>query len=245
MNFKLGKRPAIYDNRTLMLGNYLAATLPPPPVSVDYGKAVKSYPMYLNDKYGDCTIAAVGHMIQTWTANAGKEINPTDAQILAFYKHFTTPGAENGCNMLQVLKYWKSTGMSKDKITAYAALEPKNTTQMMDAVNLFGGAYIGVALPDFAVNAPDMLKVAWVVPASGATGKNAPDHNNGHCINAIAYDSRNLYVVTWGIVKAMSWQFYQAYADESYVVLSQDFLNNNKTPEGFYLAQLEADLKLL
>lgn len=28
----------------------------------------------------------------------------------------------------------------------------------------------------------------------------------------------------WGAVKSMSWQFYAAYADEAYAVLSEDFI---------------------
>src|SRR5580692_6648399 len=44
----------------------------------------------------------------------------------------------------------------------------------------------------------------------------------------IAYDSRNLYVVTWGAIKSMSWQFYCDYADEAYAIMSSDFLAKNK-----------------
>ncbi len=58
----------------------------------------------------------------------------------------------------------------------------------------------------------------------------------------LAYDSRNLYVVTWGVLKSMSWQFYLTYADEAYAILSEDFLSKNKTPAGFDMAQLTHDL---
>ena len=45
--------------------------------------------MYYNDKYGDCTCAAAGHMIQNWTANVGTEIEPpSQASVLTFYEHF-------------------------------------------------------------------------------------------------------------------------------------------------------------
>jgi hypothetical protein len=85
-----------------------------------------------------------------------------------------------------------------------------------------------------------------MVPASGPTGAAAPNSSNGHCIPAVAYDADNLYVVTWGEIKAMSWPFYNAYADESYAVLSQDFIEKMGTdPAGFNLAALEKDLKQL
>ncbi len=87
-----------------------------------------------------------------------------------------------------------------------------------------------------------MLGVPWIVPPQGPTGDAAPNPQNGHCIPAVAYDQRNLYVVTWGAVKSMSWPFYVAYADEAFAVLSKDFLKAGKAPEGFDLGQLTADL---
>ncbi len=240
--YRLGKKPAIFDSRTLRFGAYLGAKLPTPPETVDWGKNVPSWPMYLNDKYGDCTCAAAGHMIQNWTAAVGREKSPTDAQILKFYTHFTMPGPENGCDMLSVLKYWRSTGLGTDKITAFTQLEPRNVNEVKDAVAMFGGCYIGVELPKFALSVSDLSAVPWVVPPQGPIGDAAPDPAGGHCILAAAYDSRNLYVVTWGAIKSMSWQFYIDYADEAYAVLSADFLSKKKAPSGFDLAQLKQDL---
>jgi hypothetical protein len=246
--FKLGKHPAKFDDRTLQFGKYLTQALPPPPASKDWSKKVKKWPMMGNDQYGDCTCAAAGHLIEEWTANAGKTVIVPDAAIISFYNHFANGVADAGANMLDVLKYWRGTGLAAHTITAFAQLEPRNHSQAMDAVNLFGGCYIGVALPDFAV-APgsNFLATPWVVPASGPTGKAAPNPQNGHCIPAVAYDQRNLYVVTWGALKSMSWQFYDAYAEEAFAVLSPDFFNKKtkKTPAGFDLKSLQADLKAI
>jgi len=77
-------------------------------------------------------------------------------------------------------------------------------------------------------------------------GPAAPNQNNGHCIPAVAYDATNLYVVTWGAVKSMSWEFYDAYADESFAVVSPDFVGlAGQDPLGFSLAQMLSDLKEL
>ena len=63
-------------------------------------------------------------------------------------------------------------------------------------------------------------------------------------VTMTASDADNLYVVTWGEVKPMSWGFYNAYADEAYAVISQDFIEaNGLNPAGFDLTALEADLK--
>ena len=85
-----------------------------------------------------------------------------------------------------------------------------------------------------------------MVPPGGTVGDAAPNQNNGHCIPAVDYDATNLYVVTWGAVKSMSWQFYDAYADESFAVVSQDFVGpKGRDPAGFSLAQMLNDLKEL
>jgi hypothetical protein len=164
--------------------------------------------------------------------------------VLKFYEHFvgTPPPPDQGCNMRDVLTYWRRTGLAKDKIQAFVSLEPKNQTQAQDALYMFGSIYIGVALPDSVCHG-DLLVNPWVVPPQGPVGDAAPDPDNGHCINAVGYDARNLYVVTWGEIKPMSWQFYAAYADEAYAVLSKDFIaRNGENSAGFDLAALEADL---
>ena len=244
MQLKLGKNPPVVDSRTLMMARYLTAELPPPPDEIDYGAKVPTWPMYLNDRYGDCTCAAAGHMIQAWTANAGKEVTVGDTSVLHFYEHFvgTPPPPDEGCVMLDVLNYWRKTGLARHKVRAFVALEPKNRQQAKDAVYLFAGLYLGVALPDFAVEG-DMLAIPWEVPHGGPVGKAAPNQNNGHCIPAVAYDDHGLTIVTWGALKTMSWDFYDAYTDEAYAVLSQDFVaHNGKNVAGFDLKTLDADI---
>ena len=244
MSLRLGKDPAVIDSRTLTFARYLQPALPPPPASVEYGKAVSVWPMYDNDKWGDCTCAAAGHMIQNWTANAGSEVTPPDSAVVTFYEHFVgnPPPADAGCNMLSVLKYWRNSGVGGRKIEAFASIELKNQTEAQEAVYLFGSIYVGVELPDFCVTG-NMLEVPWVVPAGGPVGAAAPNPRNGHCIPAVAYDDTNLYIVTWGMLKPMSWGFYEAYADESFAVASRDFIGRTgHAPSGFDMNQLEADL---
>lgn len=245
MAYRLGKNPPVTDPRTLRFGAYLTPQLAPPPVSVDYGAKVTSWPMYDNDRYGDCTCAAAGHMIQNWTANVGTEVTVPVQSVLRFYEHFVgaPPPPDAGCNMLSVLKYWRKNGLDRHKVLAFAGLELASHAQAQNAVYLFGGVYIGVALPDFAVQG-DMLTVPWEVPSGGPAGNAAPNPANGHCIPAVAYDAANLYVVTWGELKSMSWEFYDTYADESFAVLSQDFLDaTGADPAGFDLKALMDDLQ--
>jgi hypothetical protein len=244
MQPKLGKHPPVFDARTLQFGSFLKPGLPTPPAATTYGNKVPVWPMYDNDKWGDCTCAAAGHMIQNWTANASGEVTPPDSAVDEFYEHFvgSPPPADAGCNMLQVLSYWRKAGVGGHKILAFTSLEPKNQTQAMDALFMLGSVYIGLALPNFVL-AGDPLTIPWVVPPTGAVGDAAPNPQNGHCVPAVAYDARNLYVVTWGALKPMSWPFYDAYADEAYAVLSAEFLESNgDTTAGFDLAALKGAL---
>ena len=71
---------------------------------------------------------------------------------------------------------------------AFASIELKNHIEAQSAVYLMGSIYIGVALPQFAVEG-NMLTVPWVVPPGGPVGAAAPNQNNGHCIPAVAYDA--------------------------------------------------------
>jgi hypothetical protein len=257
VNYKLGKQKPKIDARTLQLGKYLLPTLPPPPAAQDYGKAVTAaagrqtppWPMYDNDKLGDCTCAAAGHMIEVWTANSSTLVEIPDTAVVDAYRHFNPGTQDNGCNMLDVLKYWRSTGFGQRKIHAFVGIEPKNHNQAKDALDLFGTIYIGAALPDFVVpsDGTNWLTIPWVVPATGPIGNAAPNPNNGHCIPAVAYDDRNLYIVTWGALKSMSWSFYDAYADEAYAVLSPDWFakTGGNAPNGFNLTTLNQDLSAL
>ena len=68
---KLGKLPVRTDVRTLLLARYVdRSVLPEPPPSLDLAAAVRRWPMYANDRLGDCTCAAAGHMVEAWTAAA-------------------------------------------------------------------------------------------------------------------------------------------------------------------------------
>src|SRR5215831_18534555 len=126
MQFRLGKPPPIVDSRTLNFAAYMRPHLPTPPDLIDWGNAVKEWPMYYNDRYGDCTIAAAGHMIQSWTAAAGALKTPSDRAVLEFYEHFVTPGPDAGVYILDALKYWRKSGLDSDKIRAFVAVELRN-----------------------------------------------------------------------------------------------------------------------
>jgi len=243
---KLGKALPVHDPRTLQLANYLlTGALPPAPAEYYWGKTVKAngWGMMGNDKIGDCTCAAAGHLIMEWTLDNGEMVTPTDTQIIAAYSAITgynptTGKNDNGAVETDVLNYWRQTGIAGHQIMAFAGLEPKNHAHVQQSTFLFGGCYIGLALPVTA-----QTQKIWSVPPGGPTGSGAPGSWGGHAVPVIGYDAHSITVVTWGAVKKMTWTFWDTYCDESYAVISPDFAAKNKAPNGFDLAALEADLK--
>ena len=174
MPFRLGKLPPRLDSRTLQLAKYLLQqgtalprklALPPAPPSVDWTAKIPAWPMFSNDTLGDCTTAAAAHMIQCWTANAGDAFTPTNPQVIAAYSATGgyIPGdaaTDNGAVELDVLNYWRQQGIAGHKIDAYVSFSAQNFEHTRAAINLFGGIYIGLALPLSAQN-----QDVWDVPS--------------------------------------------------------------------------------
>lgn len=248
LKLKLGKQVARHDPRTLLLASYMTTELPAPPPAFDLTSKVSAWGMMENQDIGDCTCAAAGHLIMEWTANAGKKmVTPTDKQIVDAYSAITgynpkTGANDNGAVEIDVLNFWRQSGIAGHKISAYMALEPSNHNHIMDSVYIFEGCYIGVQLP---VSAKDQIKnhQPWSVPPGGAIGDGKPGSWGGHAVPVVAYDSRGVTVVTWGATQMMTWSFWEAYCEEAYAILSADYLTGKKTtPQGFSLQQLQEDL---
>lgn len=244
---KLGKTtPAKLDPRTLELGRYTAVGTPAAPKEVDWSHGIKSWGMMGNDDLGDCTCAAVGHMVQEWTANASVEKTIIDDDILRMYSAVSgwspdKPNSDNGACMLDVLNYWRKNGVpgEGDKIAAYVALNHRMQPLVQQAVGWFGGIYVGLLLP---LSAQD--ETVWS-QNSGPDGQ--AGSWGGHCVAIVGYDGGGLTCITWGALQRMTWGFFSTYCDEAYAVLdSPDWLEKDgKCPAGLNLAQLQKDLKVV
>lgn len=245
MALRLGKHPPKQDPRTLRFGTYTKARTGTPPAKIDYAKPVRSWPMMQNDKYPLCACAAAGHMIQQWTADTGKMVVLSDGQVLETYRYFAGDNLEAGAHMLDVLKHWRRHGIGQHKVAGFAQLDLRNSDQVKSAVWLFGNCYVGLALPNRIAHAPDPRKVPWSVAGQIANAESAPNLHNGHCVPIMGYDEENLYIVTWGALISMTWEFCSIYMDEAYAVLSTDWISkkSGEAPSGFDLAALESDLR--
>ena len=240
MDFKLGKLPAVYDERTLRLENYLdVPKLPLLPETSDWFAKTSPFPMGGNDQYGDCVRAGAAHVIQTWSANAGREIITPDQMCIDEYLQLTG-GQDTGLVMLDFLKYWRKTGINcpdgKHKIGAFAAIDPQNLTSWRYCNFLFGGVYGGFNVPQSAMDQFDKGQTWSVVKGSPLVG--------GHCVNGGIATPRLIQLGTWGKKQWAAVDFVGQYFDEAYAVISLEFFTkDHKTPAGFYWKDLVSDLK--
>lgn len=226
---RLGKKPAKRDTRNLQFASYVLPTLPAPPSSIDHSSKVSDWGMMGNSDYGDCVMAALGHDVLQWTTYATKPFRPTDTQIIAAYLALSPN--DDGLDMLSTLKWMKNTGLAGHKIGAFVELDAKNRDEIKLAVQIFGNAFIGVALSNTNTFGP------WIDVIG------PPNPNNGHCITYTSYDGVGPLPVTWGDEEPASWSWHDAYCEEAYAILSLDwFTTDGLTIEEFNLAQLQYDL---
>lgn len=213
----------------------------------------------INKDIPDCTVAAAGHMIQTWTANSnGREFTVPDEQVFDAYCRLTgfdpatfDPRTDKppGSSCLDALNFWRKHGIGRSRIHAFVGLNKGCRDEIQEAIYTFGSAYVCLLLPATAkrqaiweaVSAyTDEEKKEWI--------SNQANSWEPHAVCAVAYSETELTVITWGFEKRMTWEFYKQYSDEAYAVLSLDWLaEDGRAPNHIDAEALEArlrDLKL-
>jgi hypothetical protein len=239
MSYRFGKHPPKVDYRTLRLRDY-TTNLAAPPAAVNtlarvYDKLEMSnpatlFPMDGNDTIGDCTIAALAHAVTTYHGLVGNKDIMTKKAVVKLYYHLTG-GVDSGLNELDVLNYWKQHSVARDKILAFASIDPKNHTHIQQAIQIFGGVYLGFQVQENCVQEFDNHQ-PWTP---------GPLTNDGHAVFAVAYDQVGVTVLTWGNTQQATWAWWDECVDEAYAILPPEAKNANFAP-GFNIAQLEADL---
>ncbi len=240
-SYRFGKHPPKVDYRTLRFKDYLKATIAPPPASLtvlprvykDLGTTdpAKLFPMDGNDKLGDCTIAALAHAITTYRGLVGskKDIMPSKT-VVKLYMHLTG-GVDSGLNELDVLNYWRQNGVAGDQILAYAGVDPKNHVHVQQAIQLFGGVYLGFQVQENCQQEFDAHQ-PWTP---------GPLTQDGHAVFAVGYDQNGLTVLTWGNTQQATWAWWDECVDEAYAILPPEAKNTGFAP-GFDFAQLQSDM---
>lgn len=247
MEYKLGKHAPKKNAKTLLFTNYLTAKAPDPPGKVwrEYKIPPDKWGMFNNDTLGDCTCAAIAHMLMLMTAHTGSLVVPSEDEVIKAYSAVSgfdpnTGLNDNGAALSDVLNYWRTTGIAGHKILGWAQIDHTNVYAVKQAIWLFGGIDIGVQFPNIAMNQFNTDR-SWELVA------NDGGNDGGHCVCNFGYGSEGTNCITWGKRQGMSWDWFKKYCDEAYVVITQDWINQltNQTPSGFDLATLQQDLQAL
>lgn len=239
---KLGKALPKLDQRVAALHNR-TTSLPSFPPSCTWQTGIK-YDMLANDQWGDCTCAAVFHMMQTWFDNVSKSApwQPTDEQVLALYTIVGGwPQKDDGAVETDVLNWWAAHGVpgpdGNPVEIQYMRVDPTQPEWVRYAINEFGGAYIGLALPRSA-QAQVSVGGPWDVVSDAPQRLTAAGSWGGHAVNLVGYDADGFTCVTWGDTQYMTNEFFDEYCDEAYAVVSPLWT----VPHGLDIASLAADM---
>lgn len=257
----------------------LLPPLPASPANWDWRKSIpndgRRWKELGNAGNADCTVAAAGHLMMSWSDNAiGTPWYFSDADAVADFKRYKNPGAP-GAQMQNILDAWLIHGIHRrggnsdtgpeiavtiedfGLLLMGDATKLKLKEQIQLSIWLFGGCYIGFVMPKFTLKYEngdpiplDPDHPGWNVTAEQiqAHGTDAvKDMKAGHCIPAIAYSATGLSVVTWGNCVPMSWDFLFTYMDEAWVVLCDSawLKPDHTTPSGLTEADYVQKFKAL
>lgn len=244
---KLGKKPFVPDPRDLKFSKYrmrlVEPELPPVPEGpFGHEELVPAWGMLANDSVGCCVFAGAAHETMLWTREGQQPADFTDATVLADYSAVTgydpsDPSTDAGTDVREALKYRRNVGIldaqgNRHKIGAFVGLDVGNVDHVLEALYLFGAVALGIQIPDTAMEEFKNGR-PWDLPGGSIEG--------GHYVPLVAR-RENLVVVTWAKLQQMTAAFYAQFSDEAWGILSEEMLVGGRSPEGFDLEALKADL---
>jgi len=244
---KLGRLPHDPTRRVLALAPRLDATVPPNPAVVDWLSRVGSWPMYANDRYGDCVWAMSGHALEAWsTYGNGSAVTVTDLAVLKGYSDVTgfnpnDPNTDQGTVIQDALDYWRKTGIGGHKILAFAKVDHTKPDEVKAALNVFGALLVGIDFPRVAMDQFNAGHPWDVVRNDGGI-------EGGHAIHVGHADttSTRYQLTTWGAVQGMTQAFWDRYVSEAWVAIAPEWLDaTGHNPKGLDLYGLGEDLAAL
>jgi hypothetical protein len=179
--------------------------------------------MFGNDTIGDCTCAAIAHMLMLVTAHTGTMVTPNPADVIALYSKASgydpaTGANDNGADLPTVLNLWMTDGLAGHKILAWGDIDPKSQLRQQQGIYVFGATDDAVELPSSAMDAFEAGQ-AW-------TNYTDQDIEGGHSIPRFGYGAEGATCVTWAKTQQGTWQWWLNYLSECCVVVTQDWVNN-------------------
>lgn len=224
--YQLGRSGIRRDSRNFQFKKLLKEELPSPPTSYDNDAVlgIQDNYMFLNNELGDCVIAARAHMTMRFEAYEQQKplIIPDQAVKDEYLKE--SGGIDRGLVMLDSLVQWRQQGWvingQSYKIHAFAEVDITDHNEVMLAIYLLKGIYVGFQVPLNALRQFEDGKI-WDV-----TNNDGP-LKGGHCVygskylKLAGYDEIGPIFMTWGKPQPMTWRAFDKWVDECYAVVDE------------------------
>jgi hypothetical protein len=249
MPYCLGRKPRTYNPGVPHYSALLRPDLSPVPASVDNTSGITDWTVMGNDKIGDCTIAAIYHARQVWSAAVcGKPDTQPEEQVLSTYSAICgyvpgDPSTDNGGIEQDVLAYWIKNGIPlangcRDDLAAMVEVDHRNLDDVKRTIWECGVAYIGIAVPH-SVMAEWPAPAVWqLVPGDYSDG--------GHAVILTGYGDGKFKLVSWGQNFEMTEDCFSAITDEVYALASPDWIEaTGRTLLGLTMPELEVQMQYL
>jgi hypothetical protein len=168
---------------------------------------------------------------------------PTAEAALALYKAWAgwdgTEATDLGTGSAKAAALWASCGLRWDEqdedVPAIVPLDPAIGGHLRAAVAFFGPVQLDLAMPQ----AWEQMPQVWST-VSGSWGR--PGSWGAHRVCAARYDRQCLTVVTWGHVRAITWDAVGRYALAAWACVSRSWLDTTgRSPGGLDLDALAAE----
>lgn len=208
---------------------------------------VPDWQMLANDKYGCCVWSGAAHEHKTWT-RVGDAIDAIfdDKSVLSDYRDATgfdpnDPDTDQGTDMRAAADYRRRTGIVdangvRHKILASLNLKPGSVEHLRAATYLYGAVGVGLYVTDKAMQQFDD-RIPWSIVSKA-------NEEGGHYVPCLGWNSMgHPLVVTWGRLHAITPAYYEKYSDEAMVYLTDEFMVDGRTPQGYQIPELRRFLQ--
>jgi hypothetical protein len=199
-----------------------------------------------DQRWGDCVFAGACHETMLWTAEGGEEARPVlrrdsppdYAAVTGFNPD--DPSTDQGTNVRDALAYRQKTGIRR-------RLRPAPQDRRLRRArpgDLNAHPRGDLPVRRGRVSGPSSRSRRWTSSTPGSRGRRPGFTDRGRPLHPVGGERRRLECVTWGRIQRSA-RVPEPSSDEAWGSLSLEALNSGKSPQGFDLAGLKADLQAL